>query len=224
MKTNQIKFFILLCFAFFILSNSYGFSYKKYHEFEIYRNAKKIGFHKLYFQKTGNKIEVNTQIEMIVKLGFLTIFKYFHNSKEIWNQNKLIEVKTYTQKNRRKFEFSAKRKGSKIQIESRKKIFFVSGDSLITSYWNPNWLNKKELIDSQHGKKRFINVEKKEIENISTIFGNISAQRYKVTGSQDKPNGKKIDYDIWYDNKKRWVKTKFFIKNSIIEYFLVTEY
>ena len=79
MKTNQIKFFILLCFAFFILSNSYGFSYKKYHEFEIYRNAKKIGFHKLYFQKTGNKIEVNTQIEMIVKLGFLTIFKYFHN-------------------------------------------------------------------------------------------------------------------------------------------------
>ena len=117
-----------------------------------------------------------------------------------------------------------KEKGSKIQIESRKKIFFVSGDSLITSYWNPNWLNKKELIDSQHGKKRFINVEKKEIENISTIFGNISAQRYKVTGSQDKPNGKKIDYDIWYDNKKRWVKTKFFIKNSLIEYFLVTKY
>ena len=64
----------------------------------------------------------------------------------------------------------------------------------------------------------------KEIENISTIFGNISAQRYKVTGSQDKPNGKKIDYDIWYDNKKRWVKTKFFIKNSLIEYFLVTKY
>ena len=86
MKTNQIKFFILFFIAYYILSlsNSYGFSYKKYHEFEIYRNAKKIGFHKLYFQKTGNKIEVNTQIEMIVKLGFLTIFKYFHNSKEFF--------------------------------------------------------------------------------------------------------------------------------------------
>ena len=224
MKTNQIKFFTLLCFAFFILSNSYGFSYKKYHEFEIYRNAKKIGFHKLYFQKTGNTIEVNTQIEMIVKLGFLTIFKYFHNSKEIWNQNKLIEVKTYTQKNRRKFEFSAKRKGSKIQIESRGKKFFVSGNSLITSYWHQHWLNKKELIDSQHGKKRFINVKKEGMESISTKFGNILAQRYKVTGRQDKVNGKKIDYDIWYDEKKRWVKIKFFIKNSIIEYFLVTEY
>jgi hypothetical protein len=62
------------------------------------------------------------------------------------------------------------------------------------------------------------------MESISTKFGNILAQRYKVTGRQDKMNGKKIDYDIWYDEKKRWVKIKFFIKNSIIEYFLVTEY
>ena len=84
MKTNQIKFFILLCFAFFILSNSYGFSYKELHEFEIYRNGKKIGFNKLYFKKIDNKIVVNTKIETVIKFGFISIFKYFHNSKEFF--------------------------------------------------------------------------------------------------------------------------------------------
>ena len=172
----------------------------------------------------GYQVENKTSINNVKIQNQIPIFKYFHDSEEIWDQNKFIQAITFTQKNNKQFKFKAHRQGSKIQIESRGKKFFVSGDSLITSYWHQNWLNKKELIDSQHGKKRFINVEKKEIENISTIFGNISAQRYKVTGSQDKPNGKKIDYDIWYDNKKRWVKTKFFIKNSLIEYFLVTKY
>ena len=224
MKTIQIKIFILICFYFCVLSNSYGFSYKDIHEFEIYRNAKKIGFHKLFFKKEDNKIIVNSQIETTIKLGYIPIFKYIHHGEEIWDQNNFIRAKTSTQKNNRYYTFNAVRQGSKIQIESRGKKIFVNGDNLITSYWHQDWLNKKQLIDSQHGKIRFINVEKKEIENISTVYGNISAQRYKVTGRQAKPDGKKINYDIWYDEKKRWVKIKFFIKNSFIEYFLVTMY
>ena len=92
------------------------------------------------------------------------------------------------------------------------------------NYWHQNWLKKKKLIDSQHGKKRIINVEKKDFEQIKTSNSVIFAQKYKVTGTQDKLNGKKIDYDIWYDNKGRWVKSKFFVKKSIIEYYLVTKY
>ena len=85
-------------------------------------------------------------------------------------------------------------------------------------------MKKKVLIDSQHGKKRLINVEKKNYEKVKTVNGDVFAQRFKVTGTQDKPNGKKIDYDIWYDEEGRWVKIKFFVKKSLIEYFLVTEY
>ena len=127
-------------------------------------------------------------------------------------------------KNSREFKFTAKRKGQKIEIKSRRKVFLVDGNSLITSYWHQNWLKKKVLFDSQHGKKRLINVEKKDFEKITTSNSTIFAQKYKVTGRQDKPNGKKIDYDIWYDDKGRWVKIKFFAKKSLIEYYLVTKY
>ena len=161
---------------------------------------------------------------MIVKLGIIPIFKYFHESKEIWINNQFIEAKTTTKKNGRKFKFTAKRKGSKIEIKSRGKVFLVDGNSLITSYWHQNWFKKKVLIDSQHGKERLINVEKKDFEKIKTSNSTIFAQRYKVTGTQDKLNGKKIDYDIWYDDKGRWVKINFFLKKSLIEYFLVTKY
>ena len=224
MIKNPIKNFFFLIF-FFFSNNAFCFNYKPIHEFEIFRNNIKIGFHKLSFQSIEDKIVVNTQIEMIIKLiEVIPVFKYFHEGTEIWINNQFVEAKTSTKKNSRKFKFTAKRKGSKIEIESRGKVFLVDGDTLITSYWQQNWFKKRILIDSQHGKKRLINVEKKGFERIKTSNTTIFAQKYKVTGAQDKPNGKKIDYEIWYDEKGRWVKIKFFVKKSLIEYFLVTEY
>ena len=224
MTKNPIKIFLFLIFLFF--SNSaFSFNYKQIHEFEVFRNNKKIGFHKLFFQNIEDKIVVNTEVQMIVKfLRAIPVLNYFHKGNEIWIDNNFIEAKTSTKKNKRKFELIAKRKGSKIEIKSRKKVFLVDGDSLFTSYWNQNWLKKKTLYYIQHGKKRLINVEKKCFEEIKTSNSTIFAQKYKVRGVQDKLNGKKIDFEIWYDDKGRWVKIKFFVKKSLIEYFLVTEY
>jgi hypothetical protein len=221
---NPIKIFLFLIY-FFSSNNAFCFNYKSIHEFEIFQNNKKIGFHKLFFQNIEDRIVVNTEIQTTIKLiGVIPFFKYSHKGKEIWINNNFDEAKTSTEKNRKKFKLIAKRKGSKIEIKSRKKVFLINGDSLFTSYWNQNWLKKKVLFDIQHGKKRFISVEKKDFEAIKTSNGTIFAQKYKVKGKQNKPDGKKIDYEIWYDNKGRWVKTKFFIKNSLVEYFLVTKY
>ena len=223
MKKKPFKIFV---FLFFIFSSNYAFcfNYNSPHEFEIFRNNKKIGFHKLSFQNIEDKIVVNTQIEMKVKLGIIPVFTYSHKSEEIWKNNEFIAAKTNTKKNSREFNFSARKIGSKIKIKTRGKIFNVDADNLITSYWNQKWLKKNILIDSQHGKKRLIKVEKKNFENVKAKNQNIYAQRFKVLGRQEKPDGKKIDYDIWYDEKGRWVKIKFYIKKSLIEYFLVTKY
>ena len=223
MFKNPIKYLIFIFFLFFS-NDIIAFSYKPIHEFEIYRNNKKIGFHKLSFKNIEDKIVVNTQIEMIVKLGIIPVFTYFYKGEELWVDNNFIRAKTITKKNNKNFKFESERKNKKMEIKSRGKVFFEDSDSLITSYWNQNWMKKKVLIDSQHGKKRLINVEKKNYEKIKTVNGDVFAQRFKVTGTQDKPNGKKIDYDIWYDEEGRWVKIIFKVKKSFIEYFLVTKY
>ena len=77
MFKNPIKYLIFIFFLFFS-NDIIAFSYKPIHEFEIYRNNKKIGFHKLSFKNIEDKIVVNTQIEMIVKLGIIPVFTYFY--------------------------------------------------------------------------------------------------------------------------------------------------
>ena len=65
---------------------------------------------------------------MIVKLiEIIPVFKYFHEGTEIWINNQFVEAKTFTKKNSREFKFTAKRKGSKIEIKSRgKKITAIT--------------------------------------------------------------------------------------------------
>ena len=152
MFKNPIKYLIFIFFLFFS-NDIIAFSYKPIHEFEIYRNNKKIGFHKLSFKNIEDKIVVNTQIEMIVKLGIIPVFTYFYKGEELWVDNNFIRAKTITKKNNKNFKFEAERKNKKMEIKSRGKVFFEDSDSLITSYWNQNWMKKKVLIDSQHGKK-----------------------------------------------------------------------
>ena len=97
MIKNPIKIFLFLIF-FFFSNNAFCFNYKPIHEFEILRNNKKIGYHKLSFQNIEDKIVVNAQIEMTIKFGLIPIYKYFHESKETWVKNQFLEAKTSTKK------------------------------------------------------------------------------------------------------------------------------
>ena len=90
---------------------------------------------------------------------------------------------------------------------------FKSKKSSTESIFKNLYLGKAEII-----------LSKKDFEQIKTSNNTIFAQRYRILGRQNKPNGKKINTDIWYDDKGRLVKIKFYIRNSLIEYFLVTRY
>ena len=92
MTKNPIKIFLFLIFLFF--SNSaFSFNYKQIHEFEVFRNNKKIGFHKLFFQNIEDKIVVNTEVQMIVKfLRAIPVFNYFHKGNEIWIEIEFVGI------------------------------------------------------------------------------------------------------------------------------------
>ena len=90
MIKNPIKIFLFLIF-FFYSDSVFCFNYKPIHEFEVFRNNKKIGFHRLSFQNIEDKIVVNTEVQMIVKfLRAIPVFNYFHKGNEIWIDNNFI--------------------------------------------------------------------------------------------------------------------------------------
>ena len=62
--------------------------------FEIIRKNKTIGTHTISFIENDKDLKVDIEVNINVKLGFLTIYKYRHNNTEYWKEGELIKIST----------------------------------------------------------------------------------------------------------------------------------
>ena len=74
-------------------------------KFDIIRKNKNIGYHIIDFNKENDILNVNIEVNINVKIGFLSIYKYSHQNHEQWKDGKLYKIKTNTFTNSKKEYF-----------------------------------------------------------------------------------------------------------------------
>ena len=184
--------------------------------FNVYRNSSLIGFHNLSFSQIGDDIKAEIEIKFEVTfLGFV-VYDYYHKNIEVWSEDKLKTLDTFTYKNGE--ELSCKVSKSKDQYKiSGSSIEILSDETLIpTSYW------RNELIKGVE--KKTLNTQDCSIINFKIeslgekmIYNNkIKTDHYKLEGKES--TGEDVIIDIWYDKFGRWVKMIFIKDGSEIEY------
>ena len=184
--------------------------------FNVYRNSSLIGFHNLSFSQIGDDIKAEIEIKFEVTfLGFV-VYDYYHKNIEVWSEDKLKTLDTFTYKNGE--ELSCKVSKSKDMYKvSGSSIEILSDETLIpTSYW------RNELIKGVE--KKTLNTQDCSIINFKieslgekTIYNNkIKTDHYKLEGKE--LTGEDVVIDIWYDKFGRWVKMIFIKDGSEIEY------
>jgi len=187
--------------------------------FNVYRNGSKIGFHKLIFSNSDNYFKAEIKIKFEVTfLGFV-VYDYNHQNIEKWQDDKLVSLKTLTDKNGedlfceyQKIADSSIIKGTAGNIQTPENL-------IPTSYWNSKLVENsdfKKVINTQDCS--YINFK---IENLGSEYiynDKIRTTHYKLIGKES--SGEEVNIDIWYDDKKNWVKMIFIKDGSEIEYFL----
>ena len=182
-------------------------------EYELFRNNKLIGYHNYKFERKDNNFIVNSVIKFeIIKLG-VTLYKYDAVSKEEYRENQLNKFTSQTHQNK-------KIKNTEINFDRTKKELIITGsENQLTApkeYPVGTWWNH-EIV--------------KAVAQISAISGRIIEQKVTFLGkkklslngktynalhfnfsSSDKSlkDNKKLNTDIWYDEKSKiWLKAAF---------------
>ena len=187
--------------------------------FNVYRNGSKIGFHELRFSDNNNllKAEINIKFE-VTFLGFV-VYDYNHQNIENWKDENLISLKTQTDKNGENLFCNFQKNDRSSILNGTAGNFEIYENLIPTSYWNFRLVENsdfKKVINTQDCS--YINFK---IENLGseTIYNNtINSTHYKLTGKES--SGEEVNIDIWYDDRKNWVKMIFIKDGSEIEYFL----
>ena len=223
---KNYKIIVLLCLISFPFSiNAHVQHYEDLNriEFDIYRNKDHIGKHIFSFKRSDEQLAVESEINFKIKKFGIVLYKYHVKGTEIYKEGKLIKFNSKTNQN-------GKEKYVNMELENGQHIIDGSSyqgkapiDYLLGTWWNHSIVKAKAQISAVSGriikqKVTFLGKETIKIDDKSykTLHFNFSSTDKKLS------KNKKLNTDVWYDEKTlNWVKASF-NKKGKWEYKLVS--
>ena len=213
MKKNILSIILFLIFTTQALSHIEHYEKLNLLEYELFRNNKLIGYHNYKFEKKGNNLKVKSVIEFnITKLG-VKLYQYNANSTEEHLENQLIKFSSKTNQNK-------KIKNTEITFDKIKQKLIITGsenqlsspkEHLVGTWWNHDIVKANAQISAISGRiieQKVTFLGKKEI----ILYGkNYVALHFNFSSSDENlPDKKRLNTDVWYDEKtKMWLKAAF---------------
>ena len=208
------KIIILLFFVSFSqTSNAHIQHYEDLNriEFDIYRNNKHIGTHIFSFKRLEGQLAVESEISFEIKKIGIVFYRYHVKGIEIYKAGKLIKFNSKTNQNGKHKYANLKLEDGEYIINGSSYKGKVPEDYLIGTWWNHSIVKAKTQISAVSGriikqKVTFLGKEtiKFDDKSYNTLHYNFS--------STDKKLGKdkKLNTDVWYDEKTlNWIKASF---------------
>ena len=198
--------FILFLFIYPINSIAHIGHYNKYKkiEMEIFRNNELIGYNFYFFNRIGEETIVTNQLKFEVKLLGATIFQVEGYSEEKYFGDQLISYNSKTLQNDKKKFVNLKfnKINKKFDIKGSSYIGEASINNVIGNWWSHKILQSSSQISPVSGsiKEQVVTFLGKEKIN---LYGKIYDVDHFTLRSKDMniPKDKRLNFDIWYDQK-----------------------
>ena len=199
---------ILIVIIVFLSTNVFAHTdhYKKYNkiEMDIYRNGELIGYNYYFFTRKGDETTVTNQIKFSVKLLGATIFQVEGYGQEKYINDQLISYESKTlQNDKEKFVtlFFDKTR-NKFNIKGSSYSGEASNNNIVGNWWSHKILQTESQISPISGsiKEQVVTFIAKE--KIDLYGKTYEVDHFKLRSKDmNLPKDKRLDFDIWYDQK-----------------------
>jgi hypothetical protein len=152
--------------------------------FQVFRNGTKVGEHQMSFAGDDDNRTVVTNVDMVVKIGPVPVYKYKHNATERWADGKFVSIDATTNGNGKIQKTSARAMPGFVQITGPKGAVKGPADAVPLSHWN----------QASFGKPLFNQQEAKMLKVTCT---RVKAGHWQVRGE--------AEIDDFYDGSGNWL-------------------
>tara|TARA_B100001964_G_C14195590_1_gene583154 strand:+ start:470 stop:1147 length:678 start_codon:yes stop_codon:yes gene_type:complete len=219
----RVFLIILLFFVFLINFSVHAFPIPKNNKvtYDIWRKNRIIGEHEILFSENDGILNIETNIDIEVKIFFVSAYTFFHTSKEVWKNGKFIKIDGYS-------DFEDEREYF-IKGEVKDDFLFASGmdgelkldKNLIPSnFWNIDVMYQDEIFDTQKGIVRKLDVKEVGKELITINNEEINCTKFILNATRH-PKDKDLfpEYTLWYSEDKELMRFNFVgtIKGKMVE-------
>jgi hypothetical protein len=165
--------------------------------FDIYLGQTLLGRHRMTFNHDGDALTAESQVDMLFKLGPVSLVRYSHHALEFWSAGRFDHLETSTVTNGRKQAVRAHRADGAVQVEPADGAPYSADAALLPlTHWNRRVMNAP-LFNPQDGKVLRERATPKGADMVALANGRqVPATRYSLTGD--------TQIDDWYDDSGVW--------------------
>ena len=203
MKKSIYIFFILFSF-FNVFADELHYKDISKIEMDVLRNEKIIGYSNYFFKHSGDTMIVENYTKFNVEMFGINVFTINSKSKEIYEKDKLLSFESSTLQN-------DKKKFVKLTYDKNKNKFIINGSSyvgeanqenIIGNWWNAKILETKTQISPLSGSIKKQEVKFTNDDEVEYKNKKIKLSQFKLKSTEDLPDDKKLDFDIWLEPNK----------------------
>lgn len=198
-------------------ANSAGAVDEKVWRFQVYVNDKAVGLHEFRLQQQDGQQLLNSSAEFKYTLLLVPVYRYQHQNEEIWKDGCLARIESSTDANGKDYAVSGEAGSTGFTIEGSKGESVLPGCVRTFAYWNPEFMQASQLLNTQDGEYLEVAVSEPVSESIQVLGEFVMAQRYQLTA-------KKLKLDLWYSKEGEWLGLESIYENGrTLRYELVSE-
>ena len=182
--------------------------YKKYNkiEMDIFRNGELIGYNYYFFTRKGDETIVTNQIKFSVKILGATIFQVEGYGEEKYIKDQLISYESKTLQNDKEKFVNLVFDENKFNVKGSSYSGEASINNIVGNWWNHKILQTDSQISPISGsiKEQVVTFVAKE--KIILYGKTYEVDHFKLRSKDmNLPKDKRLDFNIWYDQKSSMI-------------------
>ncbi|MDJ0922487.1 MAG: DUF6134 family protein [Henriciella sp.] len=182
-------------------------------DFTVLRKGRPFGQHKLTFaENEAGLLEVTSDVDLRVKIGPITAFRYRLDSVENWIDGKLVSLTGKTNNDGRKDSVTVQANGDGLYVDGTEFKGEAPATIIPSSHWNRMQVYSDRMLSTESGEIIEMDVQTIGRESVQVGEQTIDATHYRLVSD--------LTVDLWYDDQSRWVKLAFEVRGQPIEYVL----
>ncbi len=184
--------------------------------FRVIRRGEDIGRHHVSFAHKDHGLEVQVEIELAVKLAFITVYRFRQTGRDLWRGGVLVQAHTVTDDDGKRSQLLARAARGGLEVEG------VSGSRVVPlgsmtdlCFWNDDIMRAPQVVDAQTGETTRLRTQHAGVEPLLAGGSEIMATRYRVDAGDGRAG------TVWYDESEAWVGADFTTRGERLVYELI---
>ena len=169
--------------------------------FDIIRNGDAIGTHTYRFDRSGDRTEVRISTDIDFRLLFIPVYRFEHESREVWEDGRLSSLESQTNENGTPVKLQVYRDEDSLMVIGEDGNLHVDREIIPASLWNRLVLEREETLTTISGNLKKFEVEYIGEKTIEVRGEKILSQHFRLSGE--------FERELWYDPNDVLIRVQF---------------